>query len=336
MRRFSFSTVVLIIGFISFFTLFQKSGFAQVNMGSLSSFKGEVELIRAGKPVLLKLKMPILSNDIIRSKDGIAVINFKDDSTIRIRPNSEMTMQETKKKRKIFGLWSKTYLSRLINIIKGTVSGDIRKSETLVTEFETPALVAAVRGTTLTVVQNPDGTVGVDVTDGTVVGTSTDEGGWTTVTLENGDQVMYKVESDGTANIYSVTGDFNVISGDITSTVNANEQMAAKVNFDTGAASVKAVQGTIDVNVGGATATLNEGQSIDGDVDEDGNAIIQNTGEGDIDVTAGGETVTLKPGEQSRVPNEGLPGAAEPFTEDVGPGITIPITPPPTGSGSPI
>jgi hypothetical protein len=67
MRPFSLFKAVLITCLISLtFILCENRAFAQVTLGKLSAFEGEVELEREGSPIPVELNMPIVVKDRIR------------------------------------------------------------------------------------------------------------------------------------------------------------------------------------------------------------------------------------------------------------------------------
>ena len=134
-------------------------------------------------------------------------------------------MDQLKKKRKILGLWSKTYLSRLISIFSGRVSGIIKKRRDLVTEFETPTIVAGVRGTTLDIVVDPETGATDILVDVDVVETFTHDG-WTVMPLAGGDSIGVRVDPEtGTASVHSYPGTISVRAGNTTSRVEPGDTM---------------------------------------------------------------------------------------------------------------
>ncbi len=82
MRR-SISVAVSITFFISLnLILFDNSVIAQVTLGKLSAFEGEVELEREGSPIPVELNMPIVAKDRIRVEEGTAEIKYDDGSIL--------------------------------------------------------------------------------------------------------------------------------------------------------------------------------------------------------------------------------------------------------------
>jgi quercetin dioxygenase-like cupin family protein len=337
MRRLFLFKAVFIICFISLiFILCQKPALAQRAIGKLSAFKGEVELVREGRSIPLNPNMLIVPKDRIKVEEGTAEVTFSDESTIRIRPHTDITLDQRKKKRKLFGLWSKTYLSRLINIIKGTVSGNIKKSKTLVTEFETPSLVAAVRGTTLSFGFNPDtGQAELRTDAGEILAFSPD--GWSTFTLSTGESVrVYWDSATGSTSIATLSGEVDVTSGNTTTTVQTGDAISTNVNPDTGAASVTATAGTVEVTVGETTITVETGDAIAANVDPDTGVATVSTTAGEVEVTSGGVTITVSEGQTTTAapdeppapPVEAPPAEAppaEPYVPPEAPGAEVPM-----------
>ena len=330
MRPFPLFKAVFITCFISLiFILCQKPALAQGAIAKLSAFKGEVELVREGRSIPLNPNMLIVAKDRIKVEEGMAEITYYDDgSTLTIRPHTEITLDQRKKKRKLFGLWSKTYLSRLINIIKGTVSGNIKKSKTLVTEFETPALVAAVRGTTLSFGFNPDtGQAELRTDAGEILAFSPD--GWSTFTLSTGESVgVYWDSATGSTSIATLSGEVDVTSGNTTTTVQTGDAISTNVNPDTGAASVTATAGTVEVTVGETTITVETGDAIAANVDPDTGVATVSTTAGEVEVTSGGVTTTVSEGQTTTAaPHEppAEPEEAEAYEPPEEPAFEVPV-----------
>ena len=215
MRPFSLFKAVLIPCLIFLtFILCENRVLAQVNIGKLSAFRGEVELERQGSIISLELNMTIVAKDRVRVEEGMAEIQYDDGSTLTIRPYTDITLDQVEQKRKILGLWTKTYLSRLVSIFKGRISGIIKKRRDLVTEFETPTLVAAVRGTTIDIAFDEEtGTTTISSNVG-VVDVFTHDG-WTFMTLNDGNSVAVRLERDDEGNVVG-TWIVNTGAGDIT------------------------------------------------------------------------------------------------------------------------
>ena len=215
MRPFSLFKAVFITCSISLiFILCQKPALAQVTIGNLSAFKGEVEVVREGRSIRLRPNMLIVSKDRIKVEEGTAEVTFSAESTIRIRPHTDITLDQRKRKRKILGLWTKTYLSRLINIFKGKLTGIIKKRKDLVTEFETPALVAAVTGTTLNIEFDEEtGTTRIS-SDVGVVDVFTKDG-WMSLTLTGGQSVAVRLDRNEAGDVVGIII-VNTGTGDIT------------------------------------------------------------------------------------------------------------------------
>jgi hypothetical protein len=192
-------------------------------MGKISAFKGEVDLEREGKPIPLKLNIPVISEDKIKVELGMAEIEFVDRSLLKVKPHTEITLDQCQMKRKIMGVWTKTYLSRLIKTKMGNVSCEIKERGDLVTEFETPSLVAAVRGTTLSIGYDPEtGETTVTVDTGEVFVITSD--GWSVFTLKEGDSITAHVDPDtGEVAIVCIAGEVSVTAADVTVTLTPGE-----------------------------------------------------------------------------------------------------------------
>ena len=219
--------VSLIIASLVFFLflicLQEGNTFARETIAKLSKFEGEVELVREGKTIPVKLNMPILSGDRIQTKIGLAEVEFLDGSLLKIRPNSDMMVEQGMKKRKVMGVWTKEYLARMVKLQKGEVFGDIKYRKDLTTEFESPSVVVAVRGSTLTFGTDPatgETTINIDVA---VVDAYTIDG-WTVMRLTTGDIIGVRVDpATGVASVYCYAGSVEVTSAGVTVTVSKGE-----------------------------------------------------------------------------------------------------------------
>ncbi len=312
------------------FLLFEDPALAQIAIGKLSAFKGEVNLEREGRPIPLKLDMSINAKDRIIVKQGAAEIKCEDGSLLAIKQHTDVTLDQGPKKRQIMGVWSKTYLARLINIKSGEVSGVIKERKDLITEFVTPSIVACVKGTTLTTGFDPstgETTISVDV--GVISASAID--GWTIYTLSTGERVGTYVDAKGAVSVHSYAGTISVVAGDATTTVGPGETMTARVNPANGSASVSAVTGTLEVKVGEAIAVLEKGASIEGNVDAAGRATIVATA-GNVPVTAAGVTQTLTPGMGTTV----TPGNPPTPPSPAAPPSPAPPPPPPPPPALPL
>ena len=138
--------ILLLICFV-FLNLyfFKKPASAQVTIGKLSAFKGDVKLVRRGLPISLTLNMPVLSGDKIKTKKGEAEVRFLDGSLVNIGNYSDITLEQVKKKRYILGTWSRPYLARIIKVNKGKIKGNIKARKDLITEFEKPHFSSFIR-----------------------------------------------------------------------------------------------------------------------------------------------------------------------------------------------
>ena len=102
MKRFPVFKSLFVGGIISLsFLLWQAPVLAAATMGSISAFEGDVELERGGKVVPVKLNMDILPKDKIKVKTGMAEVAFLDESIIRLKSNTEMSIDLLKRKQKI-------------------------------------------------------------------------------------------------------------------------------------------------------------------------------------------------------------------------------------------
>ena len=97
-----------------------------------------------------ELNHPLYREDEIKTDTGTAEITYADDeSFIILEEKTEISLHEGSKQRKILGIPTDKYISRTIKVVRGKLSADIKERKDLVTEFESPTVLAAVRGTKL-------------------------------------------------------------------------------------------------------------------------------------------------------------------------------------------
>ncbi|HOD49370.1 MAG TPA: FecR domain-containing protein [Candidatus Hydrogenedentes bacterium] len=118
-------------------------------VGSIANVKGTIHLLRGQNEVAAGKGTRLYASDIIRTdaEAGVGVV-LRDDTTLSLGPSSELKMSEFKFKP------DEGILGMTLSIAKGTlvyISGQIAKLAPGSAQIETPAGVAAVRGTELLV-----------------------------------------------------------------------------------------------------------------------------------------------------------------------------------------
>jgi hypothetical protein len=118
-------------------------------VGSITDVKGTVNLVRGGNETVAEKGARVYASDIIRTGEGAgAGLVLRDDTTLSLGPSSELKMSEFKFKP------DEGILGVTLSVAKGTlvyISGQIAKLAPGSAQIETPAGVAAVRGTELMV-----------------------------------------------------------------------------------------------------------------------------------------------------------------------------------------
>lgn len=141
--------VLLFVGLMTLASLPASAEDQQELVGSVTDIKGTVQIIRAGNEVVAEKGARLYTSDVIRTgKGGGAGIVLRDDTTLSLGPSSELKMSEFKFKP------DQGILGMTLSIAKGTlvyISGQIAKLAPGSAQIETPAGVAAVRGTELMV-----------------------------------------------------------------------------------------------------------------------------------------------------------------------------------------
>jgi hypothetical protein len=116
-------------------------------VGSITEVKGTVQVIRGENNLVAEKGTRLYQSDVIRTDVGGGVgVVLRDDTTLSLGPSSELKMAEFKFKP------DEGVLGMTLNMVKGTmvyISGQIAKLAPGSAQIETPAGVAAVRGTEL-------------------------------------------------------------------------------------------------------------------------------------------------------------------------------------------
>jgi len=114
-------------------------------VGSITNVEGVVQILRPGQEITAEKGLRLFMADVVSTgADGVAGIVLRDDTTLSLGPNSELKMSAFKFKP------DEGVLGMTISIVKGTlvyISGQIAKLSPGAAKIETPAGVAAVRGT---------------------------------------------------------------------------------------------------------------------------------------------------------------------------------------------
>ena len=208
-----------------------------------------------------ELNHPLFKGDEIKTDTGAAEITYADDeSFIILEEKTEISLHEGSKHRKILGIPTDRYISRTIKVVRGKLSADIKERKDLVTEFESPTVLAAVRGTKLYFF--------VDPTTGEV-----------TVTSESG--LLEVIPLDGSALINLSDGTVKV-----------------SVDPDTGAVSVDSLQGDHEVQTEtGVIVSIEEGGGASMIIDPESNSTYLVSTGGEITAYVGPNIVILEEGE---------------------------------------
>ena len=118
-------------------------------IGQVKTAAGEVDVVRGGQRLLLKIGDPVYEKDTIETgRDGSVGITFTDNSVFSTGPDSRLALDQ-------FSFDSSNFNgSMLADMQKGTlnvVSGDIARSSPGKMQIKTPTAILGVRGTTFAV-----------------------------------------------------------------------------------------------------------------------------------------------------------------------------------------
>lgn len=150
MLRFS---LVLVLGVFLVTGLPATAAMEEQIVGSVTDVKGDARIIRAQQAIPIEKGLRLSSNDVVKTgEDGGVGMVLRDDTTLSLGPKSELKMSEFQFKP------DEGILGMTLSLAKGTlayISGQITKLAPGSAKIETPAGVAAVRGTEL-LIQVPE------------------------------------------------------------------------------------------------------------------------------------------------------------------------------------
>ena len=116
-------------------------------IGSIKTFKGEVFIVRGGTALPAEEGAAVFQDDLLRTgSNGALGVILKDDTTLSLGPDSELSLQEYVFEPK------ENRFSVVLRVLKGTfvyMSGVIGKLAPDSIRLETPDSTIAVRGTRL-------------------------------------------------------------------------------------------------------------------------------------------------------------------------------------------
>ncbi len=116
-------------------------------VGSITNVNGTAFILRGDQEIAAEKGIRLFQADILRTgDDGSIGVVLRDDTTLSLGPRSELQMSEFQFKP------DEGILGMTLNMVKGTlvyISGQIAKLAPGSAKVETPAGVAAVRGTEL-------------------------------------------------------------------------------------------------------------------------------------------------------------------------------------------
>ncbi len=307
--------LILLVSLIIFF--FPQTLFAQEErVAVVSTFDGEVKIQHGGvwKTVTRvgnRIKNSAVYNDdtVLTMPGSTAVLIFNDNTRMEVSEDSTLIVSEKqitdKRGQQNFVTPAsgtlKKEIVRSIKIKAGGLWAHVTPSKSILTEFETPTGVAAVRGTTVTFHEQPDGSFAVQTIEG-LMGFVTPGDNPVTFDIGGGDVVTIGMSAAGSVslNVNSGNIEVNTLTGDV---VNLNVGDGVEMgSTDTGGTSVTVTatgaDGGVTVETGSGNVEMGTGEGIEISEDSGGNATIDVTN-GEVTVTnpRTGETENVSTGE---------------------------------------
>lgn len=179
---------------------------------TLTTVTGGVEWLKAGSAdwKAATLNQSLGGGDRVRTGGaGEAILTFDDGSATQVFPNSELAIQSL----------TKDAASGRIDSVLGILKGKLRAEVTPLTEgssfqVETPVMVTAVKGTTLTVGVNDDSSINLGSEDGDITFEKVGENAFKGV-MDTGDEALVEYDpATGDIKITSLKGTFEVTGPD--------------------------------------------------------------------------------------------------------------------------
>ena len=212
---------------------------------------------------------------------------FNDNTSLEIDENTSLTIgtrevsEEEKADdgfiRQVSGKQSE--IVRNIYVKAGKFLANITPSKSVLTEFETPTGVAAVRGTMFTLAY-VGGVTSIDLTEGLVNFASA--GDDVSFSIEPGDSMDISIPELGHTSVGVNTGQIDVATETGTLIIESGESTGVEVDTDTGEVTVTAEEGTVDFETSTGTAVIEEGEAAGTSVDADTGEVTISSEEGSV------------------------------------------------------
>lgn len=212
---------------------------------------------------------------------------FNDNTSLQIDENTSLTIGTREVSgeekaddgfiRQVSGKQSE--IVRNIYVKAGKFLANITPSKSVLTEFETPTGVAAVRGTMFTLAY-VGGVTSIDLTEGLVNFASA--GDDVSFSIEPGDSMDISIPELGHTSVGVNTGQIDVATETGTLIIESGESTGVEVDTDTGEVTVTAEEGTVDFETSTGTAVIEEGEAAGTSVDADTGEVTISSEEGSV------------------------------------------------------
>ena len=212
---------------------------------------------------------------------------FNDNTSLQIDENTSLTIGTREVSgeekaddgfiRQVSGKQSE--IVRNIYVKAGKFLANITPSKSVLTEFETPTGVAAVRGTMFTLAY-VGGVTSIDLTEGLVNFASA--GDDVSFSIEPGDSMDISIPELGHTSVGVNTGQIDVATQTGTLIIESGESTGVEVDTDTGEVTVTAEEGTVDFETSTGTAVIEEGEAAGTSVDADTGEVTISSEEGSV------------------------------------------------------
>ncbi len=212
---------------------------------------------------------------------------FNDNTSLQIDENTSLTIgtREVSGEEKAEGGFIRQVSGKQSEIVRniyvkaGKFLANITPSKSVLTEFETPTGVAAVRGTMFTLAY-VGGVTSIDLTEGLVNFASA--GDDVSFSIEPGDSMDISIPELGHTSVGVNTGQIDVATDTGTLIIESGESTGVEVDTDTGEVTVTAEEGTVDFETSTGTAVIEEGEAAGTSVDADTGEVTISSEEGSV------------------------------------------------------
>ena len=200
MNHKKYATIVAMIIFFTlslgiFLVFVEHVSAVETSMAKIVAFDGQVIITSKDRILSPVVDMPLFPGDNIKTKKGVVKIQFTDGSILDLLYNTQVTIDEKKEEEKGWGLFKTAFIKRKIKVFLGSLFADIKSGSGIQTDFETPTVVAGIRGTGVEITVDADGNFTIGCASGGPITIIWKDGSQKPIELQAGQWI--KIDKDG-------------------------------------------------------------------------------------------------------------------------------------------